>query len=122
MCRSLATGQNKDRRVATQRSKRVSLAGTIRCDHYSDTSGSVLRPDGIVSMEDLRETIAVKDAESPIKYPYPKLNEMLKGSAPGLITLAAGSGGGKKYVDTRVCISDPHGRFHCGDDDVGRVD
>ena len=28
-----------------------------------------LRPDGIVSMEDLC-TIAVKDAESPIKYPY----------------------------------------------------
>ena len=56
------------------------------------------RPDGIVSMEDLRSTIAVKDAESPIKYPYPKLNEMLKGIRTGLITLAAGSGVGKSTL------------------------
>ena len=56
------------------------------------------RPDGIVSMEDLRDTIAVKDAESPIKYPYQKLNEMLKGIRTGLITLAAGSGVGKSTL------------------------
>lgn len=56
------------------------------------------RPDGIVSMEDLKDTIAVKDAESPIKYPYPRLNEMLKGIRTGLITLAAGSGVGKSTL------------------------
>ena len=56
------------------------------------------RPDGIVSMEDLRSTIAVKDAESPIKYPYQRLNEMLKGIRTGLITLAAGSGVGKSTL------------------------
>ena len=56
------------------------------------------RPDGIVSMSDMRPVITSKDAESPIKYPYPKLNEMLKGIRTGLVTIAAGSGVGKSTL------------------------
>ena len=56
------------------------------------------RPDGIVSMADMRDVVAQKDAESPIKYPYPKLNEMLRGIRTGLVTIAAGSGVGKSTL------------------------
>lgn len=56
------------------------------------------RPDGIVAMADMRDVVAAKDAESPIKYPYPKLNEMLKGIRTGLVTIAAGSGVGKSTL------------------------
>jgi len=56
------------------------------------------RPDGIVSMGDMRDTIAEKEAESPIHYPYPKLNDMLKGIRTGLVTIAAGSGVGKSTL------------------------
>ena len=59
---------------------------------------AVYRPDGIVSMVDMRDVIASKDAESPIKYPYAKLNEMLKGIRTGLVTIAAGSGVGKSTL------------------------
>ena len=56
------------------------------------------RPDGIVSMGDLREMVAVADAESPVQYPYPRLNEMLKGIRTGVVTLCAGSGVGKSTL------------------------
>ena len=56
------------------------------------------RPDGIVSMGDLREVVAVADAESPVQYPYPRLNEMLKGIRTGVVTLCAGSGVGKSTL------------------------
>ena len=41
------------------------------------------RPDGIVQMSDMRETVATPDAESPMKYPYPRVNNMLKGIRAG---------------------------------------
>lgn len=56
------------------------------------------RPDGIVSMADLRDTVSQADADSPMKYPYPRLNEMLKGIRQGLITVCAGSGVGKSTL------------------------
>ena len=56
------------------------------------------RPDGIVAMTDLREVVAVQDAESHLKYPYPKLNKMLGGLRQGLITICAGSGVGKSTL------------------------
>ena len=59
---------------------------------------ALFRPDGIVDMADMREIVATKDAESAIKYPFPKLNEMLKGIRTGLVTIAAGSGVGKSTL------------------------
>lgn len=56
------------------------------------------RPDGIVSMSDLRDTVAIADAESPMRYPYPRLNEMTKGIRQGIVTLIAGSGVGKSTL------------------------
>ena len=56
------------------------------------------RPDGIVSMLEMRDVIAQKDANSPIRYPYEKLNDMLKGIRTGLVTVAAGSGVGKSTL------------------------
>lgn len=53
------------------------------------------RPDGIVSMSDMREAVATPDAESPFKYPYPRLNFMTKGMRQGITTIVAGSGCGK---------------------------
>jgi twinkle protein len=55
------------------------------------------RPDGIVSMSDMRETVATPDAESPLKYPYPRLNFMTKGMR-GITTLVSGSGCGKSTL------------------------
>lgn len=59
---------------------------------------SEYRPDGIVSMSDMRATVAVPDAESPMRYPYPKLNEKLMGIRTGIVTLIAGSGVGKSTL------------------------
>lgn len=56
------------------------------------------RPDGIVSLIDLRETVAVPDPESPMRYPYPMLNQMLKGYRQGIVCLIAGSGVGKSTL------------------------
>ena len=56
------------------------------------------RPDGIVSMHDLRDTVAIPDADSPMQYPYPVLNQMLRGIRTGLVTMAAGSGVGKSTL------------------------
>jgi len=55
------------------------------------------RPDGIVQMSDMRETVATPDAESPYKYPYPRLNFMTKGMR-GITTLVSGSGCGKSTL------------------------
>tara|TARA_B110000977_G_scaffold93321_1_gene123537 strand:+ start:262 stop:1851 length:1590 start_codon:yes stop_codon:yes gene_type:complete len=55
------------------------------------------RPDGIVQMSDMRETVATPDAESPFKYPYPRLNFMTKGMR-GITTLVSGSGCGKSTL------------------------
>ena len=63
------------------------------------------RPDGIVSMGDLRELVSVADAESPIQYPYPLLNEMLKGIRTGVVTLCAGSGVGKSTLIREMAYS-----------------
>lgn len=56
------------------------------------------RPDGIVSLLDLRETVGVPDPESPMRYPYPMLNQMLKGYRQGIVCLIAGSGVGKSTL------------------------
>lgn len=75
---------------------------------------SEYRPDGIVSMTDLRESVGVQDAESPMKYPYPKLNEMLKGIRQGLITIAAGSGVGKSTLVREFAYSLQQSGFSVG--------
>jgi len=56
------------------------------------------RPDGIVSLSDLRETVAIPDPESPMQYPYPELQKMLKGYRQGIVCLIAGSGVGKSTL------------------------
>lgn len=56
------------------------------------------RPDGIVSMSDLRETVAVPDADSPMRYPFEKLNDKLKGIRTGIHSVIAGSGVGKSTL------------------------
>ena len=59
---------------------------------------AAFRPDGIISLVDIRETVSVPDPESPMRFPYPILNEKLKGIRTGILTLIAGSGVGKSTL------------------------
>ena len=63
------------------------------------------RPDGIVQMSDMRETVATPDAESPMKYPYPRVNNMLKGIRQGIVTIVAGSGTGKSTLIREIAYN-----------------
>lgn len=63
------------------------------------------RPDGIVSMADMREAVATPDAVSSMQYPYPKLNSMLKGIRQGIVTVVAGSGTGKSTLIREIAYN-----------------
>ena len=72
----------------------------------------IWRPDGIVSTDDVFESIMNGDDEElTADYPYPKLNEMTCGIRNGLVTICAGTGAGKSTFVKEIAF-DLHAKGH----------
>jgi len=72
----------------------------------------IWRPDGIVSTDDVFESIMNGDEEESIAdYPFSKLNEMTCGIRNGLVTICAGTGAGKSTFVKEIAF-DLHAKGH----------
>jgi twinkle protein len=62
-------------------------------------NAKTFRPDGVISGEDLWESITAEEVVKAIPYPWQSLNEITRGARQGeLVTLTAGSGVGKTAI------------------------
>lgn len=69
-------------------------------------SAEVFTPDGIVAIQDLADAIKIPMVRSQVRYPFPKLDDLLYGIREAeLVTLCSGSGLGKSTILREIAFS-----------------
>ena len=81
------------------------LAGATKEFEKAYWSASLYSPDGVLSVDDMRELLMRERPDKLFTYPWQELNELTEGARPTeLVTLCAGSGLGKSQVLREVVM------------------